>query len=112
MKIISKISKNTYTSTKTKEVKNYINYFLIADNGKSIQIRCAFADDYDKLAMICNVEGIELQKRQSKLTYKNKSGTESHYYNYFVGLNNRFIQIKCAYMVDYSKLDMLAVYVG
>jgi len=41
MKIVKKQSKNTYKNKAGKEV-HYYNYFIVSDNGTSIQIKCAF----------------------------------------------------------------------
>ena len=51
-------------------------------------------------------------KKQSKNTYKDKNGKERHYYNYYlVCENGKSIQIRCAYVEDYARLDMLVDYV-
>lgn len=50
-------------------------------------------------------------KKQSKTTYKLKSGKEGHYYNYFLEADNgKRIQIKCSFIGDISRLDMISEY--
>lgn len=56
---------------------------------------------------------MKLLKKKSKQTYKNKAGKESHYYNYFLELDNgKRIQIKPAFKDDNKALDTIAVYEG
>lgn len=112
VKLISKESKNTY-QTKNGDTRNYNNYFLVAENGKYIQIKTAFITDMDKLSMLANNDiEFALIKKQSKDTYKNKGGKDVHYYNYYLrNQSGKFIQIKCCYD-DYDKLDFLSCYEG
>lgn len=56
MKIIKKMSKQVYKSTKTGKDCHFYNYFLQLDNGKRIQIKCAFKDDIRALETICEFE--------------------------------------------------------
>lgn len=112
MKLISKVSKNSFTTKKGVET-NYVNYYLVCDNGKSIQIRCAFKEGYNSLPFLCDKEGLHLFKKQSKETYTSKSGTQCHYYNYSIGFDlTKTIQIRCAYADDYDRLDMVCEYVS
>lgn len=54
---------------------------------------------------------VQLIKKQSKETYKDKNGNEKHYYNFFVqSENGKRIQIKCCFKEDIARLDMLATY--
>lgn len=48
MKIIKKQSKEMYKNKNGKEV-HYYNYYVQLENGKRIQIKCAFQDDYRAL---------------------------------------------------------------
>ena len=111
MKLIIKESKNTFKDKNDVERK-YQNYFVVCDNGKMIQVKCAFTTDYDKLSMLVN-QDIEITKRQSSQTYKNKGGRVCHYYNYYISNGNgKFVQLRCAYSDDYDRLDMISTYVG
>lgn len=52
-------------------------------------------------------------KFQQKATYKGTDGKERHYYGYaLVCDNGQQIGIKCFNREDYSRLDMVAEYVG
>lgn len=54
---------------------------------------------------------MKVLKVKSSKTYTSKSGSECHYYNYYLILdNNSSIQIKCAYQDGYAKLDAIAEY--
>lgn len=55
MKLIKKQSKQTYKDKNGKE-RHYYNYYLVTDNNKSIQVKCAFAKDIYKLDMISNYD--------------------------------------------------------
>lgn len=112
MKLICKESKNTFNAKDGQE-RHYHNFYLVTDNGKYIQIKTAFVSDIDKLYLLGNTEiDFALVKKQSKDTYKNKSGKDCHFYNYYLkNQNGRLLQIRCCYD-DYDKLDLLAVYEG
>lgn len=56
MKIIKKQSKQTFKSTKTGKEKHFYNYFLQFDNGKRVQIKCAFKDDLQLLDFAAEYE--------------------------------------------------------
>ena len=56
MKIIKKQSKQTYKSKKSGNECHYYNYWLQLDNGKRIQIKCAFTDDIKVLDTISEYE--------------------------------------------------------
>lgn len=112
MKLISKESKNTFVS-KDGMTHFYHNFYIVCDNGKSIQIKCAFKTDIDKLNVLANT-GLDVRviKKQSAQTYKNKNGKECHYYNYFlVTSTEKYIQIRCSYD-EYDRLDMIAFFEG
>lgn len=110
MKLIEKQSKQTFKDKKGVE-KNYVNFYLVADNGKSVQIKCAFNEGYAVLPFLVGVD-VTLFKKQSQQTYNNKNGKECHYYNYWLGNAEKpLVQIRCAYADDYAKIDMLAIYV-
>ena len=50
-------------------------------------------------------------KKQGKV-YKNKEGKESHYYNYFLLLENgKTIAIRPSFSKDYARLDTISEYV-
>lgn len=55
---------------------------------------------------------MKLIKKQSKQTYVNsKTGKESHYYNYFLEVDNgKRIQIKASYKDDVKLLDLISTY--
>ena len=55
MKVIKKQSKETYKNKENK-VCHYYNYYLVADNGASIQIKCAFKEDIKRLDMVAIYE--------------------------------------------------------
>lgn len=113
MKLITKQTKQTYIN-KNGDEKPYTNYFLVADNGKVIQIKCAFKNDYPKLNLLADNDlNLVVLKRQSEKTFTNKSGNTSHYYNYFLSTSeDKFgLQIQCCFD-DYDRLDMVSVYVG
>lgn len=113
LKLISHQSKNTFENKEGNKIA-YTNYFIVCDNGKAIQIKCAFKDDYKLLSLMADTDvDLDLVKKQSKDTYKNKLGKDCHYYNYFISNgNNKWLQIKCAYSKDYDRIDMIACYIG
>lgn len=52
---------------------------------------------------------MNLIKKQSKQTYKNKEGETKHYYNYFLQLDNgKRVQVKPAFKEDTRTLDAIA----
>ena len=51
MKVIKVQGKQTYKNKQGVE-KHYYNYYLVCDNGKSIQIKCQFDTDYARLDMV------------------------------------------------------------
>ena len=51
MKLIKVQSKKTYLG-KDGNNHNYYNYFVELDNGKRLQIKCAYSDDYPKLDLV------------------------------------------------------------
>lgn len=55
LKLIKKQSKQTYVN-KDKEEKHYYNYFLVAENGKRIQVKPAFKDDNKALDVLAEYE--------------------------------------------------------
>lgn len=56
MKVIKKQSDKTYVNVKTKKECHYYNYYLVLDNGKRVQIRCAFPKDNALLEAVCTYE--------------------------------------------------------
>lgn len=56
MKVIKKQSDKTYVNEKTKKECHYYNYYLVLDNGKRVQIRCAFPKDNALLEAVCTYE--------------------------------------------------------
>lgn len=56
---------------------------------------------------------MELIKKQSKMTYKNKEGKEKHYYNFYLVLENgKQVQVRASFTNDNKTLDAVAKYVG
>lgn len=55
MKLLKKQSKQTYKNKNGKEVHFY-NYYIESDNGKRIQIKCAFKEQSVLLDMIAEYE--------------------------------------------------------
>lgn len=51
MKLIKVQAKKTYVGKDGKE-HHYYNYFVEMANGKRIQIKCAYAEDYAKLDLV------------------------------------------------------------
>lgn len=56
VQIIKRQSKQKYVNKKTGKEGHYYNYFVQAENGKRIQIKCAFNDDVKALDMIATFE--------------------------------------------------------
>lgn len=55
VRLLKKQSKQTYKNKNGKEVHFY-NYYLESDNGKRIQIKCAFKEQTQLLDMIADYE--------------------------------------------------------
>lgn len=55
MKLVKKQSKATYKNKEGKEA-HYYNYFIVADNGKRIQVKPAFKDDSKALDVLAEYE--------------------------------------------------------
>lgn len=53
MKVIKKQSKETYKNKNDKEC-HYYHYYLELENGKRIQIKPAFKEDYKSLDLVSN----------------------------------------------------------
>lgn len=54
---------------------------------------------------------MKLVKKQSKQTYKSKSGRDAHYYNYFLVLENgKCIQVKPCFKEDIKAFDTICIY--
>lgn len=52
-------------------------------------------------------------KTKSKKTYTGADKKEHYYYNFYLECDNgKRIGIKCVNVADYTRLDMIAVYVG
>lgn len=52
MRIVKKQSAQTYKSKKSGKDAHFYNYYLEFDNGKRIQVKCAFKDDVKLLDLI------------------------------------------------------------
>lgn len=56
MKIVKRQSKGTYKSKVNGKEYHYYNYYLELENGKRIQVKCAFDKDYVALDTVCVYE--------------------------------------------------------
>lgn len=55
IKLLKKQSKQKYKNKEGKEV-HYYNYFIVAENGKRIQVKPAFRDDQKALDVLAEYE--------------------------------------------------------
>lgn len=92
---------------------NKNQFYLVADNGKKLQIVPSFDKDKDVLSFLDGVDVNQIIKRQSKSTFKSKKDNkEKHYYNfYLITSNKKSIQIKAFNQDDIRVLDALSDYV-